>query len=135
MSNANGSRLRRASSELIAVLSLGLTILLAVLGQAVWLDGKIERGDARLAAQIERVDTKLATQIDSVDARLSAQIESVDTRLSEQIDSVDARLSEQIEGLHAGQAAIRERLVAIEARSKRGGSPTASNEGPQDSAL
>ncbi|MCY4256487.1 MAG: hypothetical protein OXE51_10315 [Gammaproteobacteria bacterium] len=113
MSNAKESRLRRASPELIAMLSLGLTILLAVLGQAVWLDGKIERVDARLAAQIERVDTKLTAQIESVDARLSARIED----------------------LHAGQADIRERLVAIEARSGGAGSPTANNKGLQDSTL
>ncbi|MCY4156412.1 MAG: hypothetical protein OXF66_03110 [Gammaproteobacteria bacterium] len=124
MSNAKESRLRRTSPELIAVLSLGLTILLAVLGQAVWLDGKIERVDARLAAQIERVDTKLTSKIDSVDAKLTAQIESV-----------DARLSARIEGLHAGQAAIRERLVAIEALSGMAVSPTAGNKEPQDSAL
>ncbi len=113
MSDSKESRLRRASPELIAVLGLGLTILLAVLGQAVWLDGKIERGDARLAAQIERVDTKLTSKIDSADARLSARIE----------------------GLHAGQADIRERLVAIEAQYGRAGSPTANNKGPQDSSL
>ena len=124
MTNASEGWLRRATPELVAVISLGLTILLTVLGQAVWLDGKIERVDARLSAQIERVDAKLTAQIENVDARLTAQIEKVDTRLST-----------QIEGLQAGQAAIRERLVAIEALSGVAVSPTAGNQDPQDPVL
>ena len=72
VSKATASKLHRASPELVAVLSLGVTILLAVLGQAAWLDGKIERGDARLAAQIERVDAKLAAQIESLHAGQTA---------------------------------------------------------------
>lgn len=91
MSTDIESKSRRASPELVAVLSLGVTILLAVLGQAAWLDGKIER--------------------------------------------VDARLSAQIDGLHTGQAAIRERLAALEARVGVAGTPVEVNEEPSDSAF
>ena len=82
MNNAAELRTRRASPELVAVVSLGLTILLTVLGQAAWLDGKIERVDAKLGAQIESLQT--------------------------------------------GQAAIRERLAALEAKA---GMANASAEG------
>lgn len=75
---------RRASPELVAVIALGVTILLTVLGQAAWLDGKIER---------------------------------VDAKLSEQIGGVDAKLTAQIENLQMGQAAIRDRLAALDAHS------------------
>ena len=102
MNNAIDSKSRRASPELVAVLSLGVTILLAVLGQAAWLDGRIERADASLGAQIERGDASLGAQIES---------------------------------LHAGQAAIRERLAALEARSSVAGTPAAGNEEPPDSAF
>ena len=91
MSKGTESKSRRASPELVAVLSLGVTILLAVLGQAAWLDGKIDR--------------------------------------------VDAQLSTQIDGLHAGQAAIRERLAALEARVGVAGKPVAVNEESSDSAF
>ena len=113
MSNAIERKMRRASPELVAVLSVGVTILLAVLGQAAWLDGKIER----------------------VDARLSAKIEGVDARLSAKIEGVDVRLSAQIESLHAGQAAIRERLAALEARVGVAVTPTLGTEESADSAL
>ena len=118
VSSDTESKSRRASAELVAVLSLGVTILLAVLGQAAWLDGKIERGDARLASQIQGVDAKLSAQIESTDARLGAQIE----------------------GLHEGQAAIRERLAAleawigtVEARTGVAGAPASGNEQTPDS--
>lgn len=72
-------RARRASPELVAVIALGVTILLTVLGQAAWLDGKIER--------------------------------------------VDTKLTAQIENLQMGQAAIRERLAALEAHSASANNP------------
>ena len=89
MNKAAESRMRRASPELVAVVSLGVTILFAVLGQAAWLDGKIERVDARLGAQIE--------------------------------------------SLQAGQAAIRERLAALEAQAGIANASTAGNPPPADS--
>lgn len=92
--------MRRASPELVAVVSLGVTILLAVLGQAAWLDGKIERVDARLGAQIERVE---------------------------------AELGGRIESLQTGQAAIRERLAALEVGVGMADTPTADSPAPADS--
>ena len=74
MSNAIESKSRRASPELVAVLSLGVTILLAVLGQAAWLDGKIERADARLGAQIESLhagQTAIRERLAALEARSS----------------------------------------------------------------
>lgn len=112
MSGKPANTVRRASPELVAVIALGVTILLAVLGQAAWLDEKIER-----------VDTRLSTQIDGVDTRLSEKIDRVDAKLSEKIDRVDAQLTAQIENLQLGQAAIRERLAALEAHSASANSP------------
>ena len=89
MSKVAEPRMRRASPELVAVVSLGVTILFAVLGQAAWLDGKIERVDARLGAQIE--------------------------------------------SLQAGQAAIRERLAALEAQAGMANASAAGNPPPADS--
>ena len=88
---------RRASAELVAVITLGVTILLAVLGQAAWLDGKIER-----------IDAKLSEQIDGVDVRLTAQIENLQIGQS--------AIRERLAALEVGQAAIRERLAVVEAR-------------------
>ena len=92
MNNAAGqhTRMRRASPELVAVVSVGVTILLAVLGQAAWLDGKIERVDARLGAQIK--------------------------------------------SLQAGQAAIRERLAALEVQAGMANAPAAGSPTPADSS-
>ena len=39
---------RKLSPEFWAIIAVGV----AVLGQAVWLDGKIERGDARIEANL-----------------------------------------------------------------------------------
>ena len=66
MSGKPENAVRRASPELVAVITLGVTILLAVLGQAAWLDGKIERVDTRLSEQIEGVDAKLTAQIENL---------------------------------------------------------------------
>ena len=75
MSNATESKSRRASPELVAVLSLGVTILLAVLGQAAWLDGKIERVDARLGTQIDSLhagQTAIRERLAALEARVGA---------------------------------------------------------------
>lgn len=101
MNDAAERRTRRASAELVAVVSLGMTILLTVLGQAAWLDGKIERVDAKLGAQIEKVE---------------------------------AELGGRIESLQTGQAAIRERLAALEASVGMANPPAAGSPAPADSA-
>ena len=123
MSDAAQRKTRRASPEFIAIVGLGLTILLAVLGQAAWLDGKIERLDARLTEQI-----------DSVEARLTEKIESVDIRLSAQIDGVDAKRGANFESLLAGQIEIRERLAALEAWAGLSGNVKAGGPGRVDSS-
>ncbi|MDE0681186.1 MAG: hypothetical protein OXI11_13430 [Gammaproteobacteria bacterium] len=97
MSKKPEDAVRRASAELVAVITLGVTILLAVLGQAAWLDGKIER-----------IDAKLSEQIDGVDVRLTAQIENLQIGQS--------AIRERLAALEVGQAAIRERLAVVEAR-------------------
>lgn len=93
MSDTAQRKSHRASPEFVAIFSLGVTILLAVVGQAAWLDGKIERLDARLTAKIESLDVTLTAQIEGVDAKRGANFES----------------------LLAGQIEIRERLAALEA--------------------
>ena len=156
MSDAAQRKTRRASPEFIAIVGLGLTILLAVLGQAAWLDGKIERLDARLTEQIESLDARLTGKIERLDARLTEQIESLDARLTEKIDSVEARLTEKIESvdirlsaqidgvdakrganfesLLAGQIEIRERLAALEAWAGLSGNVKAGGPGRVDSS-
>jgi len=96
---------RRASPELVAVFSLGVTILLAVLGQAAWLDGKIERVDARLGAQIESLHAGQAA-------------------IRERLAAIEARVG-----------ALEARVGALEARLGVAGTPTASNEQTPDSAF
>lgn len=90
MNDAAEPGTRRASPELVAVVGLGLTILLTVLGQAAWLDGKIERVDAKLGAQIESLQT--------------------------------------------GQAAIRERLAALEAQAGVANASAAGSPPPTDTS-
>lgn len=123
MSDAAQRKLHRASPELVAIVSLGLTILLAVLGQAAWLDGKIERLDARLSGKIETLDT-----------RLTGKIETLDIRLTERIDSVDAKHGTNFESLRAGQIEIRERLAALEAWAGLAGSVDAGGASRVDSS-
>ena len=134
MSDAAQRKTRRASPEFIAIVGLGLTILLAVLGQAAWLDGKIERLDARLTEQIESLDVRLTEKIESVEARLTEKIESVDIRLSAQIDGVDAKRGANFESLLAGQIEIRERLAALEAWAGLSGNVKAGGPGRVDSS-
>lgn len=93
------------SAELIAIVAVGVTVLLAVLGQAAWLDGKIERLDSRLSGKVERLDTKLSDEIKALDTKLSGEVKRVE-------DNLDGRISV----LQQGQAAIRERLAAVEGR-------------------
>ena len=81
--------------------AIALTVLLAVLGQAAWLDGKIER-----------LGTKLGDEI----ARLDGKIERLDTKLTGEIKRMEDRLDAKIETLQEGQAAIRERLAGVESR-------------------
>ena len=94
--------MRRLSTEFWAIVSVGLVVL----GQAAWLDAKIEQGDARLEHKIEQSDA----------------------RLEHKIEQGDARLEHKIETLQLGQAAIRERLAALEAISARALRPQAVND-------
>ena len=60
----------RLSPEFWAIVAVGV----AVLGQAVWLDGKIERGDSALATRIENLQQGQAAireRLASVEAYLS----------------------------------------------------------------
>ena len=86
MSKATERRLHRPNPERVAMLSLGVTILLAVLGQAVWLDGKMERMAARLSAQIESLQAGQAAireRLAALDARvgsLEVQVGALEVR-------------------------------------------------------
>ncbi len=85
---------RKPSAELLAIIAVGVTVLLAVFGQAAWLDRKIER----------------------VEARLNDEIRAVDAELSGEFKRVEDRLDIRLASLQQGQAAIRERLAAVESR-------------------
>ena len=67
MADRSAPRTTKLSPELIAIIALGVTVLLAVFGQAAWLDGKIERMGDRLGADISVLDTK----VDAIDKRLA----------------------------------------------------------------
>ena len=107
---------RKPSAELLAILAVGITVLLAVFGQAAWLDRKIERFEARLSDEIRAVDLKLSAEIKAVDAKLSDGIKAVDAELSGEFKRVEDRLHIRFADLQQGQAAIRERLAAVESR-------------------
>ncbi len=91
----NQSASRRPNPEFWAIIAVGV----AVLGQAVWLDAKIERVDARLEVRIEGSEARLETKIQDSETRLEARIQ---------------RLEIKIGSLQEGQAAIRERLAVVE---------------------
>ena len=138
MSDATAMLSRKPSAELIAIVVVGVTVLLAVLGQAAWLDGKIERLDGRLSERVERLDTKLSEEIKALETKLSQEIKALETKLSQEIKALDTKLSQEIKALDTklsgeikrvegnldgrisilqqGQAAIRERLAAVEGR-------------------
>ena len=138
MGNATAMLSRKPSAELIAIIAVGVTVLLAALGQAAWLDGKIERVDVRLSQKIAGLDVKLSDEIKALDTKLSGEIKALDTKLSGEIKTLDANLGgeikaldvklsgeikgvddnldERISNLQQGQAAIRERLAAVEGR-------------------
>ena len=111
MSNATESKSRRASPELVAVLSLGVTILVAVLGQAAWLDGKIERVDARLGAQIESLHAGQA----AIRERIAALEERV------------GALNDRVGSLELKVGALEVRIGAVEARIDVVGATAANN--------
>ena len=136
MANEPTPPVRKPGADLIPFVALGLTVLLATFGQAAWLDGKIERLDAKLTGEIRRVDAKLTGEIRRVDAKLTSEIQRVDAKLTSEIQRVDAKLTGEIQRVDAklsgeiqrvedrlniglqnhqdGLAEVRERLVAVE---------------------
>ena len=96
---------RKPGAESIPFVALGVTVLLATFGQAAWLDGKIERLDAKLSGEIH-----------SLDAKLSGEIRSLDAKLSGEIQRVESRLNIGLENHQVGLAEVRERLAALESR-------------------
>lgn len=104
---------RKPGADLIPFVALGLTVLLATFGQAAWLDGKIERLDAKLTSEILRVDAKLTSEIQRVDAKLTGEIQRVDAKLSGEIQTVEDRLNIGLQNHQDGLAEVRERLVAV----------------------
>ena len=59
MANEPTPPVRKPGAELTPFVALGLTVLLATFGQVAWLDGKIERLDAKLSGEIQRVEDRL----------------------------------------------------------------------------
>ena len=95
---------RKPSVDLMAVVAVGVTVMLSVFGQAAWLDGKIERLDAKLSGKIERVDGK----IERVEHRLGLKIDSL------QRGQVEIR--ERLAGVESGLEAVESRLDGVESR-------------------
>lgn len=63
---------RKPTSELIAIIAVGV----AVLGQAAWLDGKIERvkeGQAEIRERLAAIETRFANPTDFAQAETETQ--------------------------------------------------------------
>ena len=115
MSKATESRLHKSNPERFAILSLGVTILLAVLGQAVWLDGKIESLQTGQTAIRERL-AALEARVGALDARVGA-------------------LEVRVGALAVRVGALEVRVGAVEARVGAAPAPTADNGQTPDSAF
>ena len=82
---------RKLSAEFFAIVAIGVTVL----GQAAWLDGKIERLDGKIE-------------------RLGAELRSEIREIRSEIRDVRDALGAKIEALQAGQASLDKRLAVVE---------------------
>jgi len=82
------------SSELIAIISTGVTLAIAMLGGFAWIIARLDRTEERLGARIDTVEARLGARIDTVEARLGARIDTVEERLGARIETVDHELVE-----------------------------------------
>ena len=62
----SNAQTRKPIGELMPFIVLSVTILLAVFGQAAWLDGKIERLDSKLTNEIKQMEIRLGVKIDGL---------------------------------------------------------------------
>ena len=58
------------SSELIAIISTGVTLAIAMLGGFAWIIARLDRTEERLGARIDTVEERLGARIETVDHEL-----------------------------------------------------------------
>ena len=86
----------KLSSELVAILAVGVTLI-----------GVTLMGHSGLHTRMDRMEARLTARLDSVDARLTSA-EATLTRL----DALD--IGPRLRAIEAGQAALREGVARIE---------------------
>lgn len=103
----------RMSAEFVAIVAIGVTLLLAMFSQFIWLDGKFglvdgkfERMEGKFGARFEQIDAKF----ERMEARFDARFEQLDRK----IDNLAAELRAEIGILRAGQASLDKRLAVVE---------------------
>ena len=82
---------RKLSAEVVAILAIGVTVLLAVFAQAAWLDGKIERLGTELRSEIKDVRFEIRDLRDDLGARIEA-LQTGQTSLDKRLAVVESHV-------------------------------------------
>lgn len=82
------------SPELVATLSVGVTMVIGMFSGFAWMIQRIDRGDDRLEASINARIDKLDNRIDKLDSR----VDKLDNRIDKLDNRID-RLDNRIDGL------------------------------------
>ncbi len=118
MSSDAVARSRKPIAEFIPFASFALAVLLAVLGQAVWLDGKIERLDTKLTGEIKRTEERLNTKFEALQegqAAIRERLAGLESRVAGLDDRV-AALENRVAGLEIRMAGLENRMAGLESR-------------------
>ena len=109
------ARSRRPVVDFVPFAAFALAVMLAVLGQAAWLDGKIERLDTKLSGEIKHMDDRLDGRIEVLQegqAMIRERLAGVESRL----DGVESRLGgveSRLDGLENRVAGLERSVGAI----------------------
>ena len=125
MSNEPATRSRKPVADFMPFVAVALTVLLAVFGQAAWLDGKIERLDTKLTGEFKRMEYRLDAKIEALQegqAAIRERLAGLESRvaaLASRVAALESRvagLDSRVVGLDSRVAALESRVAQLESR-------------------
>ncbi len=102
------------TTELIAILTIGVTLASRQLATVLWITGRFERMEKNIAERFERAEQRTTERFERAEQRTAERFERAEQRTAERFERAEQRSTERFEQLLRSAAEQQARMARIE---------------------
>ena len=100
--------------EIIAILTIGITLGSGQLATVLWITGRFERMEKNIAERFERAEQRSVERFERAEQRSVERFEQAEQRSSARFEQAERNSVRRFEQLLQGAAEVRERVAKME---------------------